>query len=117
MANPAKRKGTAFESAVRDYLNSEGIPARRVAQAGRYDEGDLHGVDPFILECKAYANVADGLRDGVDQAVSEAVNAGKEYGAAVIKRPRRSVGSAYVAMPLSEFVRLLLEVRRGRGIA
>src|SRR5690606_40080826 len=50
MANPAKRKGTAFESAVRDYLNSEGIPARRVAQAGRYDEGDLHGVDPFILE-------------------------------------------------------------------
>lgn len=31
MANPPKRKGTAFESAVVAHIEAHGLPARRVA--------------------------------------------------------------------------------------
>jgi hypothetical protein len=112
MSTPQKRKGTAFESAVRDYLNDAWhIPAYRPAQTGYRDVGDLHGVSPFILQCKNYANLADALRDGVDGALVQRSNAGEKYGAAVIKRPRKPVADAYVVMPLSEFGQLLSHIR------
>lgn len=55
MANPSKAKGTAAESAVRDLAAAHGIPARRVALAGIYDEGDVHLWDGrCVVEVKAH---------------------------------------------------------------
>lgn len=107
MSNPNKARGTKFESAVRDYLISRGVPARRVAQTGRLDTGDIHGVSPFILQAKAYRDMATALRDGVAGANVQAPRAGEPFGAAVVKRPGKSIADAYVAMDLATFASLL----------
>lgn len=41
MANPSKRKGTAAESAVRDFALSMNVPADRAALSGAADRGDV----------------------------------------------------------------------------
>ena len=40
--NRSKSKGTAAESAVRDYLLARGITAVRAALSGAEDRGDVH---------------------------------------------------------------------------
>lgn len=114
MSNPQKRKGTEFESQVRDYLITRDIPAYRPAQTGYKDVGDIHGVSPFIIQCKRYANLADALRLGTDGALVQRTNAGERFGVAVIKRSRKNVSDAYVVMPLHQFADILIELR-GRG--
>jgi hypothetical protein len=112
VSNPNKAKGTTFESAIRDYLVDQGIPAYRPAQAGSKDVGDLHGVSPFVLQAKNYRDLASALRDGVDGAAKQHVNAKERWGAAVIKRSRRSTKDAYVVMDLATFAEVLAELRR-----
>lgn len=107
MANAAKRKGTAYESAVVKYLQEHGIPARRVAQTGQLDTGDIHGIDPFAGQCKAYRNMADALRDGVAGANVQAPRAGQPYGVAFIKRPGKPIADGYAVMDLATFATLL----------
>ena len=114
-----KRKGTAAESAVRDYLAAEladvdGVDPRRVAQTGALDTGDIHGVDPFVLQVKAWKDIAGALREGLAGAVVQAERAGRPYGAAVIKRPRKPISDAAVVLRLSDFARLLRELHSGR---
>jgi hypothetical protein len=100
------RKGPQFESEVRDFLKANGLPgARRVVQTGRLDEGDIrcHG---WTLQAKNWKDLGGALREGVDGAMVQGERAGTPYSAAVIKRPRKGVGEAYVVVPLREFVRL-----------
>jgi hypothetical protein len=106
-----KAKGTRFESAVRDHLRSLGIPAYRATQEGHDDTGDLHGVDPFILQAKDWQNVTAALREGVDGAQRQARAAGRPFGAAVVKRARRSTGEAYVIMTLDTWADVLTSLR------
>lgn len=113
MSNPNKQKGTAFESAIRDYLRSRGIDAYRPAQEGYKDVGDLHGVSPFVLQAKNYKDLATALREGVDGVQKQKVHARERYGAAVIKRARKGVSDAYVVVRLEDFADLLLELRAG----
>lgn len=62
-----KQQGTAFETWTRKALNALGIQARRLAEGGSYDEGDveahLPGDTRWVIECKARAalNVQDTL--------------------------------------------------------
>ncbi|WP_424936637.1 MULTISPECIES: hypothetical protein [Bacteria] len=107
MANAAKRKGTAYESDVVAYLRDNGIPARRVAQTGQLDTGDVHGIDPFAGQCKAYKDLASALRDGVAGANVQSARAGQPYGVAFIKRPRKSTAEGYAVMDIATFTRLL----------
>lgn len=111
MANAAKRKGTAYESAVVKYLQGHGIPARRVAQTGQLDTGDIHGIDPFAGQCKAYRNMADALRDGVAGANAQAPRAGQPYGVAFIKRPGKPIADGYAVMDLATFARMFTDMR------
>ncbi|MFB7643904.1 hypothetical protein ACFC0S_03090 [Streptomyces sp. NPDC056084] len=124
----AKAKGTAWESAVRDFLNEElgqyvtdwrdadyrwkdphdlGNVNRQV-QAGVLDVGDLHA-RPFVLEAKAEKSIR--LAEYVRQANREAANAGFKFGAAVVKAPRRNVKNGYVVMDLATFARVLEALR------
>lgn len=112
MANARKAKGTRFESDVRDRLRLWGLKAYRPAQEGRADVGDLHGVEPFVLQAKAWADVSAALREGLDGARVQARHAGQAYGAVVIKRVRASIGLARVALTLDDFARVLLRLRR-----
>lgn len=56
MANKPKQQGTAYESAVVKRLTSWGHTARRLAEGGSLDEGDIeatvHGVR-VVVEAKA----------------------------------------------------------------
>ena len=105
MANPAKARGTAWETAVVRYLRDHGLPgARRSAQHGAKDVGDI-ALEPFVLECKDHATLA--LSEWVRQAKREASNAGADYGVVVAKRRRASVADAYVVMDLETFARLV----------
>ncbi|MEV5568265.1 hypothetical protein AB0L54_36245, partial [Streptomyces sp. NPDC052196] len=97
MANPNKQKGTAWESAVRDYLNGflglvdadgkfldpmNGANVRRAAQEGARDVGDIHAA-PFVLEAKNTRSPA--VPTWIRQAEVEAVHAGFPFGVVVRK--------------------------------
>lgn len=107
MANPAKRKGTTFESAVVVYLKDNGFPeARRVVQTGRFDTGDIHVLD-FVGQAKSYRNIADAVREGVAGAQAQRVNAGLPFGVAFVKRPGKNIRESYAVMTLEDFAALL----------
>jgi hypothetical protein len=112
MANARKAKGTRAESGARDRLRAWGLRAYRPAQEGRLDVGDLHGVEPFVLQVKDWTDTTAALREGLDGAQDQARNAGQPYGAAVIKRARATAGRWRVAVTLDDFARFLLRLRR-----
>lgn len=130
MANESKRKGTAWEVTVRDYINEatgkylavvEGEPrqfadpadphnCKRQVQQGQYDIGDLHAW-PVAIECKAEKRIT--LPEYVRQANAEAARAGLPFGVAVVKAPRKNVKDGYVVTDLATFVRILAALREG----
>lgn len=110
MANPPKRKGTAFESAVVAHILDYGLPARRVALAGAADCGDVEVVDGdgdrHILECKNRRGYA--IAEAVDQAKAEAANAGSTFPVAVLKRNGvGDIGRSFVVLELDDWLALL----------
>lgn len=109
--NANKAKGTAWELAVRRFLRSKGIDAFKPYEEGHEDAGDVHGVDPFILQAKNYKSWETAIREGLDGAEKQKRVAGQPYGAAVVKRARRPVESAYVVMTLETFAAVLRALR------
>jgi hypothetical protein len=131
VANPSKARGTAWESAIRDYLNeSLGLywpdwrerkrngmtqwrnpmdPAniKRQAQEGAKDVGDLHAW-PFVLEAKDVKNPA--VPAWMRQARVEAFNAGFPYYVVCHKLRGRHVSHGWVYLDVRTFtaVRLAL---------
>lgn len=106
MSNPRKQKGTKWESDLRAYLNNilkDHTVVYRPAQNGPRDTGDLHGVEPFIIQCKAWANVAAAIREGLEGAVRQAKEAKQRYGVAMIKLPNKHVGEGYAIMRISDW--------------
>jgi len=104
----ARRKGSAFESAVVRYLAEHGFPAcERRVMGGSRDRGDIAGVPGWVLEVKAarQLNLAEALRE----AEVEAAHAGTVRFAAVLKRRSHPVSDAYVVLPLHLFADLLRE--------
>lgn len=117
----AKRKGTTYESALVSTLGAffgkrHGLAPRRVAQSGQLDTGDLHGISPFVGQAKAYANLADGLRLGLEGAEVQRVRAGELYGVAFVKRVRQPIGRGYAVMTVATFARILLQLRRAEDL-
>ncbi|MCX4663370.1 hypothetical protein [Streptomyces uncialis] len=124
MSNPNKRKGTAWESAVRDYLNTayglvdgsgmlrdpfDPMNVRRAAQEGSRDVGDVHAV-PFILECKDVRNPA--VPTWLRQAETEARNAGFPYGVVVHKTRGLRVAAGRVHFSVRTWTRVRLALGR-----
>ncbi|MET9148346.1 hypothetical protein [Streptomyces sp. NPDC004042] len=120
MANPNKAKGTAWESAVRDYLNGflglvdeygkfldpmNGANVRRAAQEGSKDVGDIHAA-PFVLEAKNTATPA--VPTWIRQAEVEAVHAGFPFGVVVRKVRGHSVAMGRVHVSVRTWTRIRL---------
>src|SRR5580698_1111493 len=106
MANPSKRKGSAWESAVVEYLKVSGFPyAERRVQRGSVDAGDIAGVPGFMGECKAEKTIT--LSAYMDEVRVQKQNAHAAVGAAIIKRRSHSVERAYVVLELKDFLDLL----------
>ena len=96
----SRRKGTAWESAVVEFLRGHGFPyAERRALSGSQDRGDVTGVPGVMLECKAEKSIT--LADYMDEVKAQTVNAGAQIGVAVVKRRNRSAGEAYAVITLA----------------
>ena len=104
VANRAKAKGTAAESAVRDYFREAGYPyADRLVLHGAADKGDIRLGDgiPVAIEVKGGQKALQGISGHVNEMVEEVRNAGAETGVTIIKRARSAnVGEWYAVMPV-----------------
>jgi hypothetical protein len=110
VSSSQKRKGTAFESSIRNYLNASGFGVERTIAGASEDRGDLHGLrvhgDPVVVECKNHRRME--LAQWVDEACAEAENAGAPIGVVVHKkRGVTYAGDQYVTMRLCDFVWLV----------
>ena len=105
MVNANKRRGTAFESALRDYAIKLRHTAFRPAQAGAGDIGDVHVDGLVCVQAKDVArwSVAQHLQDALDQAQ----RAGLPFAALVMKKRRASIGEAYVVLNYDTLLALL----------
>jgi hypothetical protein len=111
MTSPQKRKGLLWERVVRVFLRERGLDAFKPYEEGFEDAGDIHGVEPFILQAKDWLSWEAAIREGLDGAERQKLVAGQPFGAAVVKRARRPVGSAYVVMTLDTFAAVLRALR------
>jgi hypothetical protein len=130
MANPNKARGTAWESAVRDYLNyrlglyvdewqrlapgltkfrnpADPLNVKRQAQEGAHDVGDLHAW-PFVVECKDVKSPA--VPTWLRQGLVEAKNAGFPFAVVAHKTRGRSVADGRVHLDVRTFSRLRREL-------
>ena len=105
MVNANKRRGTAFESALRDYALKLRHKAFRPAQAGAGDIGDVHVDGLVCIQAKDVArwSVSQHLQDALDQAQ----RAGLPFAALVMKKRRASIGEAYVVLNYDTLLALL----------
>lgn len=87
MAHPSKNKGDKAERELAALISDQlGVEIRRKLGAGRTDdEGDLEGLPQWTIECKNVANLADALREGVDDSTREQRNARTPFGVAFIR--------------------------------
>lgn len=102
MANPSKKKGTRYESAVVKFMTAAGLDVVRKALSGSQDSGDLEvrGLKiPIIIEVKGGKQTANPnrfqLTDWLRQTAIEADNA-KATGILVVMRYNRKVKDADV---------------------
>lgn len=116
-----KQKGTAWETLLVRALNAffrrrHSLKAYRPAQEGFLDTGDLHGISPFIGQAKNWKSWEDAIREGLDGAEKQRVQAGEDYGVALVKRVRKSVGAGYAVMTVATFARVLVRLRRAEEL-
>lgn len=102
----AKAKGTAWETAIVNYLRSKGhFFAERRALAGHADKGDI-ALPGVVIEAKNC--VRHQLSEWLDEATLEAANAGVQIGVVWIKkRGTTDPGASYVLMDGATFTRLI----------
>lgn len=114
-----KQKGTAFESAIVEYLQNQlcDETIERRALNGTCDRGDISGVTfgghRMTLECKNENRMR--LAEYMREAETEATNDNAHYYAVIHKKrgvgisTPQTVGQQYVTMPLRLFTQILKE--------
>ncbi|MEO3922991.1 hypothetical protein ABGB07_03795 [Micromonosporaceae bacterium B7E4] len=105
--NRSKRIGTAWETAIVDYLRAVGVPhAERRALGGTHDRGDVAGIPGVVIEAKNEKTIT--LAAYLDEAEQERLNDGADVGVAWIKRRgKTSPAAGYVLMDGATLIRLL----------
>ncbi|OKI19272.1 hypothetical protein [Streptomyces sp. CB03911] len=115
MANPSKRLGTDWESALVKYLREHHNPkTHRNVQMGKLDIGDLDGYYLHALEAKNESKIT--LPVYIAQANREAIHAGQPYGCAVVKKRNAGVAAGYVVRDVETDVRLMNRLRDAEGL-
>lgn len=112
MPNRNAEKGRRWEASVRDYLR-EWLPVEWPRQEGFEDKGDLI-VSPFSLQCKDEQK--HNFSGYLDDAGTQAKNAGEKFGAAVVKRRGKGASVAYTVLTLATFRELVWRVRTAEMI-
>jgi hypothetical protein len=107
MVNKPKIKGTRAETAIVNYLQTNGFPhAERRALTGNLDRGDIAGVVENVIEVKDVTR--DGLPGWVDEVEQERINAKARYGVCWHKRRgKASPGAWFVTMTGEQWTTVL----------
>lgn len=109
MSNPSKRKGSAFEVAVRDWFLDRSVAVRRNPTNGAFDIGDLAvEIDGTHYVIEAKATKAIDLPGFLAEASTEAGNYAELNRLApervrpivIVKRRQHGVSRAYVVQEL-----------------
>ncbi|RIY26665.1 hypothetical protein CJI52_05850 [Bifidobacteriaceae bacterium WP022] len=112
-----KQKGTAFESAIVEYLQNQlcDDTIERRALNGTCDRGDISGVtfcgSRMVLECKNENRMR--LAEYMREAETEAANDNARYYAVIHKKrgtgisTAQTIGQQYVTMPLHIFASII----------
>lgn len=105
----SKRKGTAWESAIVQFLRENGVPhAERRALGGSKDRGDIAGIPGVVIEAKSAARIQ--LSGWMDEAKAERANDGARVGVVWIKRRgKASPGSGFVILDGDALLQLLAD--------
>lgn len=118
MTNRNKAKGTAWETAIREYLRDAHLDVEPLRQLGSVDEGDLVVRTPntdarIVLEAKNRGQVSlpQFLREAADESALYARNRGvpqaDTFSVAVVKARQKPTGQAYAVLTLEDFARLM----------
>lgn len=117
-----KQKGTAFETAIVEYLQDKlcDETIERRALNGTCDRGDISGVtfcgSRMVLECKNENRIR--LAEYMREAEIEAVNDNASYYAVIHKKrgvgisTAQTVGQQYVTMPLYVLKNMIYDANR-----
>lgn len=82
MTNSGKRKGSAFERLIADYLG-EVVPCERIPAGATLDRGDLW-TPPASIQCKNRQQLSLGA--WLNETLEQQANAGKDWSWLVVKR-------------------------------
>lgn len=115
MSSANKRKGSAWERDLEDYLNEMGLDARRLPRAGSKDIGDISirtKLFDLVGECKNVRNAWAAMKDFLRQAFTEADNYSQKYdkptiGFVATKTRQAGPGEGRIVMTVDEFINLL----------
>jgi len=112
MTNKARKKGTKWETAIVQYLNSNGYPgADRSPLRGTEDQGDITGLPGVCIEAKNCQTIT--LSVWLDQLAVEMAHAQADTGVVIAKRRGTAdVGKSYALMPVEVWLALLKEAGR-----
>lgn len=122
MSNPAKRRGTAVEVKVRNYLRvALGQPGiDRQPLRGARDEGDLRGLVVRGCECVVEVKAKRDMRPSLlaeyrRQTLVERENAGAGVGVLVVWRYNHPAADAVAHVTLRDLARLARPLRVNEG--
>lgn len=103
----SKRKGSAWERAIVDYLRGLAWPhAERRLAGSAQDRGDIAGIPGVVIEAKNTARLS--LGEWIAEAEVERVHDGAWLGVVWHKRRgKTSAADGYVTMTGQQFARLL----------
>jgi hypothetical protein len=110
--NKSKAKGTAWESAIVNWLNDNGHPfAERRALKGNQDCGDITGLPGVVIEAKAAVTQTWG--PWLAELAVEMDNDRADVGVLWAKRRgKASAGDGLIVMTPAVFIALLTELGR-----
>src|SRR3954454_11658070 len=114
MTNSARNKGRDFESMIRDYFRSIGLPVERIPAGMKDDRGDLSGIAGWTVQLKCYPrDMGRAIREGLADLEVQQANADPPYGAAIVKRPGKTdPGRQLVVMEVWQYGAVLLGQHR-----
>jgi hypothetical protein len=115
VTNPARKKGTAWETAVVRYLAGRGLRATRKPLAGNQDKADIDLLDLPDIVIEAKNTQRTTLAEFLDQALKEAGHAGARVCAVwQHRRLAGSPGQGYVLLSGDHFTEILLDLVQSR---
>jgi hypothetical protein len=101
-----RAKGTAFETAIVNYLHERGFAGAVRTGSAAYGDGDILGIPPLVIEAKNQVklDLSGWLKQVTDSRDRRGFD--KEVPVVFHKRRGKSVSQAYATLTVEEIINL-----------